>query len=63
MRKTIIASTLALCAFTGVGTAHAVSPAPALPAPTGGHAVGRSVIHLVDLLDGPSDAYPEVRFR
>ncbi|MET9065642.1 hypothetical protein [Streptosporangium sandarakinum] len=27
---------VALCAFTGVGTAHAVSPAPALPAPTGG---------------------------
>ncbi|WP_189246041.1 alpha/beta hydrolase family protein [Streptosporangium pseudovulgare] len=60
MRKTIIASTLALCAFTGAGTAHAASltptptpsrptlPAPTLPAPTGGHAVGRSVVHLVD---------------
>ncbi|MFB9681783.1 alpha/beta hydrolase family protein [Streptosporangium vulgare] len=50
MRKTAIASMLAFTAFTGIGAADAAAsaPAPALPAPTGGHAVGRSVMHLVD---------------
>ncbi|MEU8385638.1 alpha/beta hydrolase [Streptosporangium sp. NPDC048865] len=52
MRKTVIASVLMLSVLTGTGTADAAAsahtPAPALPAPTGGHAVGRSVMHLVD---------------
>ncbi|GAA4205421.1 alpha/beta hydrolase [Streptosporangium oxazolinicum] len=50
MRKTAIASVLAFSALTGIGTADAAAsaPAPVLPAPTGDHAVGRSVMHLID---------------
>ncbi|MER5324544.1 alpha/beta hydrolase family protein [Streptosporangium roseum] len=50
MRKTVIASVLALSALTGAGPANATTsaPAPALPPPTGEHAVGRSVMHLID---------------
>ncbi|MDP9866207.1 MULTISPECIES: alpha/beta hydrolase family protein [Streptosporangium] len=60
MRKTAVASLLALSALTGIGTVAAAASAPtpvstsasalrpALPAPTGGHAVGRSVMHLID---------------
>lgn len=41
---------LALSVFTTIGTADAAAsaPVPVLPAPTGEHAVGRSVMHLID---------------
>ncbi|MFF5208251.1 alpha/beta hydrolase family protein [Streptosporangium sp. NPDC000396] len=50
MRKTVIASVLALSMFTTIDmeSAAASAPVPTLPAPTGGHAAGRSDIHLID---------------
>lgn len=51
MKRTVITGVLALAALaTTTGTAGAEAPAltPSLPAPTGEHPVGRSVLHLVD---------------
>ncbi|MEV4461079.1 alpha/beta hydrolase [Microbispora sp. NPDC049633] len=45
MKNLLIAGTIALAPLTGGATA---APEPALPAPTGRYAVGRSDVHLVD---------------
>ncbi|GGL16469.1 esterase [Sphaerisporangium melleum] len=50
MKKLIIVSVLTVSALAGAGPAQAEAlvPTPALPAPTGDHAVGRSTVHLID---------------